>query len=109
MLADEAGRQALPVGLTGGPGWHSLWDLADQQADIVTADAPEEFAARLLHSAGAEVTGVDIVAAGAAALTQETGRARIEVSGLAGRRHVVTGLGLGAGHGGRGECPAPGA
>jgi hypothetical protein len=96
VLADEAGRRMLPVWLPVGLAAHSLCDLTGRTDDIVTAGAPEELGAQLLQAAGAEVTGVDIeVDDNAEALTPQTARAQIQVSGPAGRRQVTAGLDLG--------------
>jgi hypothetical protein len=98
VLADDAGRRALPLWLQGEPGAHSLWELAGRAAeDIVTAGTREELAARLLRAAGASVTGVHIeaAAADAAELTPETARTRIELDSPAGTRQVQALLGLG--------------
>jgi hypothetical protein len=97
VLADDAGGRALPIWLHGQPGSVSLWQLLEQQAEIVTADAPEQFTGRLLRAVGAAVTGVDIDVAGADIdeLTPEAAVTRIEVGGPAGTRHVAARLGLG--------------
>jgi hypothetical protein len=61
VLADDAGQRAMPSWLGTHPGGDSLHELLSRAAgDIVTAGAPEELSARLLHSAGTRVTGVDI-------------------------------------------------
>src|ERR1700749_3963765 len=69
VLADDAGHRAVPVWLRGEPGSEDLAKLVAAAArpaeEIVTADAPEELPARLLHAAGASVTGVDIDVTGA--------------------------------------------
>jgi hypothetical protein len=65
--------------------------------DIAPAGAAEELTARLLHAAGASVTGVDVDAAEVPAdeLDPEAFTARIELGGPAGVRHVPVPLGLG--------------
>ena len=100
MLADDAGHRAVPVWLLHGDqaGGGSLPQLIDERDGVtVTAGVPEELGARLLHAAGATVTGVDIemTKADAGELTAETAAARIEVGGRAGSRQVTARLGLG--------------
>ena len=97
VLADDAGRRALPVWLEGQPGSGSLPQFLGRPAEIVTADAPEQFTGRLLRAAGAAVTGVDIDVTGADVdeLTADGAVTRIEVSGPAGTRHIAARLGLG--------------
>ena len=64
VLADDASHRAVPVWLRGQPGSDDLAELIEVAArpdeEILTAGAPEELTARLLHAAGASVTGVDI-------------------------------------------------
>ncbi len=84
VLADEGGRRALPFWLGGEPGADSLGQLAGHTGwEILTADAPEELAVRLLDAAGAAVTGVDLdlPAASLAELRPEACTARIELGG----------------------------
>ena len=97
VLADDAGRRALPIWLEGQPGSGSLSQFLGRPDEIVTADAPEQFTGRLLRAAGAAVTGVDIDVTGADIdeLTADGAVTRIEVGGPAGTRHVAARLGLG--------------
>jgi hypothetical protein len=101
VLADDAGHRAVPVWLSGEPGEEDLAELvelADRPAEeIITADIPEELTARLLRAAGASVTWVDIDVTGADAgeLSPQAAVARIGLSGPAGARQVMAGLGLG--------------
>ena len=60
VLADDAGRRALPVWLTA-PDGDSLWRLLDQQAGPAgMGGVEEETADRLLRAVGVTVTGVDL-------------------------------------------------
>jgi hypothetical protein len=101
VLADDAGHRAVPVWLRGEPGGEDLARLVEAFArpeeEIITADAPEELTARLLHAAGASVTGVDIDVTGADAdeLSPQGAVARIGLSGHAGSSEVPAALGLG--------------
>ncbi len=98
VLADDAGHRALPVWFRGHPGGGSLAQLMGRDTDdIAPAGAAEELTARLLHAAGARVTGVDIDAAQAEAneLDPEAFTARIALGGPAGARHVTVPFGLG--------------
>jgi hypothetical protein len=101
VLADDVGHRAVPVWLRGQPGSDDLADLIEAAArpdeEIVTAGAPQELTARLLHAAGASVTGVDIDVTGADTeeLSPQTSVARIGLSGHAGTREVSAALGLG--------------
>jgi hypothetical protein len=101
VLTDDAGHRALPMWLASDPGLHSLWQLTEPDdvpgAAIVTAVSPEEFIARLLSAAGAEVAGVDveITAASLGELTQAAATARIEIVGPDGPGSVPARLGLG--------------
>jgi len=105
VLADDAGRRALPIWFGGHPGGGSLSGLLDRTAgDIMTSGAPEELNARLLDAAGASVTGVDVEMTGADAemtgagpggLDPDAFTARIELGGPAGPRHVAAPFGLG--------------
>jgi len=101
VLADDAGRRAVPVWLRGEPGADDLAELIEVAArpteEILTAGTPEELTARLLHAAGASVTGVDIDVTGAdtAELSPEASVARIRLSGHAGSREVPVSLSLG--------------
>jgi bifunctional DNase/RNase len=97
VLADDAGRRALPIWLEGQSGGSSLSEFLRRPAEIVTADAPEQFTGRLLRAAGAAVTGVDIDVTGADIdeLTADAAVTRIEVGGPAGTRHIAARLSLG--------------
>jgi hypothetical protein len=101
VLADDAGHRAVPVWLRGEPGGDDLAELIEVAArpdeEIRTADAPEELTARLLHAAGASVTGVDIDVTGADSdkLSAQGAVARIGLSGHGGTREVSAALGLG--------------
>jgi hypothetical protein len=100
VLADDAGHRAVPVWLSGEPGEADLAELvglATQRGAGITADIPEELAARLLRAAGASVTGVDIqvTVAGSSELSPQGSVARVGLSGPAGPRQVTATLGLG--------------
>ena len=101
VLADDAGHRAVPVWLRGEPGSDDLADLVEVAArpdeQILAADTPEELTARLLHAAGASVTGVDIDVTGADTdeLSPQGAVARIGLSGHAGSREVTAVLSLG--------------
>ena len=101
VLADDAGHRAVPIWLRGEPGEIDLAELLEFAArpagEIITADAPQELATRLLHAADASVTGVDIdvTAADADELTPQVTVARVGLRGSAGTRQVTAGLGLG--------------
>ena len=97
VLADDAGRRALPIWLEDQPGSGSLSQVLGRPAEIVTADAPGQFTGRLLQAAGAAVTGVDIDVTGADVdeLTADGAVTQIEVGGPAGTRHIAARLGLG--------------
>jgi hypothetical protein len=101
VLADDAGHRAVPVWLRGEPGSDDLAELIEVAArpdeEIRTADAPEELTARLLHAAGASVTGVDIDVTGAdtGELSPQGAVARIGLSGRTGSREVTAVLSLG--------------
>ena len=105
VLADDAGRRALPVWFRGHPGGASLATLMGRETDdIAPAGAEEELTTRLLAAAGTSMTGVDIDAARAEAAGDETAggqfdpeafTARIQLGGAAGSRHVTVPLGLG--------------
>src|SRR5579862_5977027 len=60
VLADDAGRRAVPVWLRGEPGEGELARLLEHLPEPVPAGVPQELAVRLLRAAGAQVTGVDI-------------------------------------------------
>jgi hypothetical protein len=100
VLADDAGHRAVPVWLSGEPGeadLAELVDLAAQPGAAITADIPQELAARLLSAAGARVTGVDIdvTVPGSDQLSPQAAVARVGLSGPAGTREVAATLSLG--------------
>jgi hypothetical protein len=98
VLADDAGRRAVPIWMGGDPGAGDLAQLLERPGDqFFTADAPQELTTRLLGAARARVTGVDIdlTEAGAAELSPAVAVARIGLSGPAGTRQVTAALGLG--------------
>jgi hypothetical protein len=97
VLADDAGRRAVPVWLRGEPGEDDLARLLEHLPEPVPAGVPQELAVRLLRAAGARVTGVDIdlTEADAGELTPEVTMARISLAGPAGTRQLTAGLGLG--------------
>jgi hypothetical protein len=97
VLADDAGRRALPVFLRGHPGGSSLSELLDRAADMTAGGAPEELTARLLRAVGADVTGVDVdvTAADIDELDPGALTARIELGGPAGPGQVPAPFGLG--------------
>jgi len=99
VLADDAGRRAVPVWLRGEPGEGDLARLLEHLPEPVPAGVPQELAVRLLRAAGAQVTGVDIdlTEADAGELTPEVTVARIGLVGPAGTRQLTAGLGLGLG------------
>jgi hypothetical protein len=97
VLADDAGHRAVPIWMTGEPGGGELSQLLGSAHEIVTATAPQELTARLLHAVNASVTGVDIdvTASDAAELTPQATVARIGLTGPAGTRQITAALGLG--------------
>lgn len=99
VLADDAGRRALPAWLAEDPWVTPLPALLDRTGDDIWAMAgvPEKFAARLVSAAGVSVSGVEIQAAGADLdeVSTETCVARIELSGPSGTGHVTARLDLG--------------
>ena len=97
VLADDAGRRAVPIWLRGEPGEGELARLLEHLPEPVPAGVPQELAVRLLRAAGAQVTGVDIdlTVADAGELTPEVSVARIGLAGPAGTRQLTAGLGLG--------------
>ena len=87
VLADDAGRRALPVWLRGHPGGRSLSELPGRaDSELVTGGVPEQLAARLLHAAGATVTGVDVdvTAADTGELDPDACTALVQLGGPAG-------------------------
>ena len=102
VLADDAGRRAVPIWLRGGePGEADLSQLVEfagyPAGEIIAADVPQELAARLLVAAGASVTGVDIdvTTADITELSPQVTVARVGLDGAAGSRQVTATLGLG--------------
>jgi hypothetical protein len=108
VLADDAGRRAVPIWLRDGePGEADLAELvkfasrpageAGEAGEIVAAGAPQELTARLLRAAGASVTGVDIdvTAADVTELSHQVTVGRVGLDGAAGTRQVTATLGLG--------------
>lgn len=101
VLADDAGRRAVPIWLRGEPGagdLSALVELASRPAgEIVATDAPEELTARLLSAAGASVTwvNIDVTATDIDALNPQVTVARVGLDGSAGARQVTASLGLG--------------
>jgi hypothetical protein len=97
VLADDAGHRAVPIWMTSEPGGGDLSELLGSAHEIVTASAPQELTARLLHEVNATVTGVDIdvTAADATELSPQEAVARIGLAGPAGTRQVTAALGLG--------------
>jgi hypothetical protein len=103
VLADDAGRRALPVWLNGIDG-DPLWRILGQSASGAgMAGTAEELTGRLLQAAGVAVTGVDIDE-----LDTETTapprlgppwrpltEARIALGAPGGTRHVTARLGFG--------------
>lgn len=97
VLADEAGRRAVPIWLTEPAGGDLAQLAARLPEEITSSGAPQELATRLLRAAGASVTGVDIdvTEPDAAQLRPETAVTRIGLDGAEGARQVTAGLGLG--------------
>jgi bifunctional DNase/RNase len=95
VLADDAGRRAVPIWMQGAD---DLASLLARPADQTTADrVPQELAIRLLGAGRARVTGVDIdlTDAAAAELSPEVTVARIGLTSPSGSRQVTAHLGLG--------------
>jgi hypothetical protein len=95
VLADDAGQRAVPIWM---PGAGFLATLLDRPPDQALSDeVPQELAVRLLGTAGARVSGVDVDVTEAAAteLSPEVTVARIGLAGPAGARQVSADLGLG--------------
>jgi len=97
VLTEDGGRRALPIWMRGDPGAGDLSQLLGSAYEIVTASAPQELTARLLHAADARVTGVDIdvTTPDATSLSPQDAVARIGLTGPAGTRQVTAALGLG--------------
>jgi len=100
VLADDAGRRAVPVWLTEPPAG-DLAQLAEFAArppgEITPSGAPQELATRLLRAADASVTGVDIdvTEPNATRLRPEAAATRIGLAGAQGTRQVTASLELG--------------
>jgi len=100
VLADDAGRRAVPVWLTE-PTAGDLAQLAEFAArppgEITPSGAPQELATRLLRAADASVTGVDIdvTEPNATTLRPEAAVTRIGLAGAQGTRQVTASLELG--------------
>ena len=97
VLADDAGHRAVPIWMTGEPGGGDLSQLLGSADEIVTAGAPQELTARLLHAVNASVTSVDldVTAADTTKLTPQSAVARVVLTGPAGTRQVTAPFGLG--------------
>jgi hypothetical protein len=97
VLADDDGHRAVPIWLGGDPGAGDLSQLLGSTGAIVTASAPQELTARLLHAADASVTGldIDVTTPDATELSPQVIVARIGLTGPAGPRQVTAALGLG--------------
>jgi len=107
VLADDAGRRALPVWLTG-PDGDSLWRLLDQPAGPAgMGSVAEETTDRLLRAAGVTVTGVGIEELDSevtmplpappppSAVPAAPPLARIGLAGPSGTAHMTARLGYG--------------
>jgi hypothetical protein len=97
VLADDAGRRAVPIWLRE-PAAGNLARLAARPpGEITPSDAPQELATRLLRAVGASVTGVDIdvTEPDVTELSPEAAVTRIGLDGAEGTRQVTAGLGLG--------------
>ena len=95
VLADDAGRRAVPLGLRVSK---ELWRLLDRPGeDAVMAGVLQETAARLLDAAGVEVTAVDIEPVGedVPELRSDTAAARVVLATATGTRHVQVSAGYG--------------
>jgi bifunctional DNase/RNase len=98
MLADDAGRRALPLWLPTSEA-HTLWHLLDRPPGEPSGPRQlnpeprprdmiaEDLTSRLLRAAGATVTGVDVGELGPGVLA-----AQIEVTSPAGPQQVTAGL-----------------
>jgi len=101
VLADDARHRAVPIWMRGDPGSGDLAQLVESASqpagEVVTVNAPQVLAARLLGAADARVTEVGIEAASADVdeLSPKGTVARIRVAGAAGTRDVTADLGLG--------------
>jgi RNA polymerase sigma-70 factor, ECF subfamily len=85
LLADDAGRRALPIWVQDRLPAIFETPAADQvRAETAEARTVDELNARLLRAAGASVTGVDIDEIG-----PEMAAARIDLATAAGTRHVT--------------------
>jgi bifunctional DNase/RNase len=103
LLADDAGRRALPVWLNGIDG-DSLWRILGQPASGAgMVGTAEELTGRLLQAAGVAVTGVDIDELDAETTAplrpgpdwRPLTEARIALGAPGGTRHVTARLGFG--------------
>jgi hypothetical protein len=96
VLADDPAGRALPLWLRV-PGGDSLSRLLDlPAADELPTGVLEETAARMLHAAGARVTGVDIEPTGdAPELGSGTVAARVGLATAAGTRDLAVSAGYG--------------
>jgi hypothetical protein len=97
VLADDAGRRAVPIWLSEPAAGDLAQVAARPPEEITSSGAPQELAARLLHAAGANVTGVniDVTDPDATELRPETAMTRIGLDGAEGTRQVTASLGLG--------------
>jgi hypothetical protein len=95
VLADDAGRRAVPLWIVGAGDLANLLERAGEQ--VGRGPAPQNLSVRLLDAARARVTGVDIEVtdADATVLSPDVAVARVTVTGPAGRRQVTADLGLG--------------
>jgi hypothetical protein len=95
VLADDPGHRAVPIWM---PGAGHLATLVNRPADeIINDEVPQELATRLLGTAGARVTGVDVEITDDTAtdMSPEVAVARIGLTGPAATRQVTADLGLG--------------
>jgi hypothetical protein len=100
VLADDAGRRAVPVWWRGYGVFYlsRLLERAGEPAEeVITADVPQELTTRLLGAARTQVTGVDIdvTVPDTSELSPDVAVARIGLAGPAGTRQVTADLGLG--------------
>jgi hypothetical protein len=95
VLADDAGRRAVPFWMVGAGDLANLLERAGEQ--VGSGPAPQNLSVRLLDAARAQVTGVDIEVTDAdtTELSPDVSVARVTVTGPAGNRQVITDLGLG--------------
>jgi len=97
VLADDAGRRAVPLWLGVADAKMLLALLTRPAGDAVMAGVLEGMAARLLDAAGVTVTAVDIEPASedVPELRSDTTAARIRLATAAGARHVMVSAGYG--------------